>query len=100
MEIIQYIILILVLLVLELLQILWAKSKNKKWILPILTFLFSLCMMFFLISFEISDTLGTVGNVFEVVSFGTLMMFPILNIPTIIFIVTNIILKKKGESNG
>jgi len=35
-EIIPYIILILVLLVLELIQIVWAKSKIKKWILPIL----------------------------------------------------------------
>ena len=35
-EIIPYIILILVLLVLELIQSVWAKSKIKKWILPIL----------------------------------------------------------------
>ena len=93
-EIIPYIILILVLLALELIQIVWAKYKIKKWILPIIAFLFSLCMMVFLISFEMSDTLGTVKNKWTVVSNGTLMMFPILNIPTIMFIVTNIIVKK------
>ena len=39
-EIIPYIILILVLLVLELIQSVWAKSKIKKWILNIPTIMF------------------------------------------------------------
>ena len=96
-EIIQYIILILVLLILELIQIVWAKSKIKKWILPILAFSFSIYMMAFLISFELSDTLGTVENNWtSVVDIGTLMMFLIFNVPTIIFIITNVIVKKKN----
>ena len=57
-EIIPYIILILVLLALEILQIAWSKSKIKKWILPILSFVFSLYMMGYIISFELSCTLG------------------------------------------
>lgn len=94
LEIIPYIILILVLLALELIQISCAESKIKKWIFPILSFLFSLYMMGFFISFEISDVLDPVENVWDVVSMGTLMMFPVLNIPTIMFIVTNIVMKK------
>ena len=93
--IIQYIILILVLLELELIQIVWAECKIKKWILPILTFLFSIYMMAFFISFELSDTWGPVENKWYDVSAGTLMMFPILNIPTLVFIITNVIVKKK-----
>ena len=99
-EIIPYIILILVLLALELIQIACAKSKIKKWILPTLVFLFSLYAMGFFISFEISDTLGPIENIWGVVSFGTLMMFPILNIPTIMFIVTNVIVKKLSNKNN
>ena len=99
-EIIPYIILILVLLALELIQISFAKSKIKKWILPILSFGFSLYVMAFFISFEISDTLGPVENVWSVVSLGTLMMFPILNIPTMIFVATNVIVKKIYDRNN
>ena len=84
----------------ELIQIYFAKSKIKKWILPILSFAFSLYVMAFFISFEISDTLGQVENVWSVVSFGTLMMFPILNIPTIMFLVTNVIAKIIYDRNN
>lgn len=95
-EIIPYIILILVLLALELIQIVWAKSKIKKWILPILAFLFSIYMTAFLVSFELSDTLGPVENNWtSVVDIDTLIMFLIFNIPTLMFIITNVIVKKK-----
>ena len=99
-EIIPYIILILVLLALELIQIACAESKIKKWILPILSFLFSIYMMGFLISFELSDTLGSVENVWDVLSAGTLMMFPIFNIPTVVFILTNIIMNSIKKSHN
>ena len=86
-EIIPYIILILVLLVLELIQIVWAKSKIKKWILPILSFLLSVYIMIYLISFELANQIGTDRHgLIEVVDIGTWMMFVIFNIPTIIFI--------------
>ena len=63
-EIIPYIILILVLLVLELIQIVWAKSKIKKWILPILSFLLSVYIMIYLISFELASAFS-VKNITE-----------------------------------
>lgn len=95
-EIIPYIILILVLLVLELIQSVWAKSKIKKWILPILSFLLSVYIMIYLISFELADQIGTDRHaLIEVVDIGTWIMFMILNIPTIMFIITNVIVKKK-----
>lgn len=71
-EIIPYIILILVLLVLELIQIVWAKSKIKKWILPILSFLLSVYIMIYLISFELANQIGTDRyGLIEVVDIGT-----------------------------
>lgn len=95
-EIIPYIILILILTVLELIQIVWAELKIKKWILPILAFSFSIYMIAFCISFELSDTLGTVENNWtSVVDMDTLIMFFIFNIPTIMFVVTNVIVKKR-----
>ena len=95
-EIIPYIILILVLLVLELIQIVWSKSKIKKWILPILSFLLSVYIMIYLISFELANQIGTDRHgLIEVVDIGTWMMFVIFNIPTIIFIITNVIVRKK-----
>ena len=95
-EIIPYIILILVLLVLELIQCIWAKSKIKKWILPILSFLLSVYIMIYLISFELANQIGIDRHgLIEVVDIGTWMMFVILNIPTIMCIITNVIVKKK-----
>lgn len=94
-EIMSYIILILVILALELIQISCAESKIKKWILPILSFLFSLFIILNLIVFEL-------GNQIEPKKFGLKEVFSatawenfhVLNIPTIMFIVTNIAIKK------
>ena len=98
-EIIPYIILILVLIVLELIQITWAESKIKKCILPILSFLLSMYIMIYLIGFVLSDYRGTDKIGLSEVGIGTWMMFPILNIPTIIFIVTNVIVKNRKKSD-
>lgn len=95
LEIIPYIILILVMLALELIQISCAESKIKKWILPILSFLFSLFIMLNLIVFELGDQIEPkkfgLKEVFSVTAWGNL---PVLNIPTIMFVGTNIVMKK------
>ena len=95
LEIMPYIILILVMLALELIQISCAESKIKKWILPILSFLFSLFIMLNLIVFELGDQIEPkkfgLKEVFSATAWGNL---PVLNIPTIMFIVTNIVMKK------
>ena len=94
-EIIPYIILILVLLAFEMIQISCAESKIKKWILPVLSFLLSLFIMLNLIVFELGDQIEPkkfgLKEIFNDTAWGNL---PVLNIPTIIFIVTNVIMKK------
>ena len=52
--------------------------------------------MIYLISFELANQIGTDRHgLIEVVDIGTWMMFVILNIPTIMCIITNVIVKKK-----
>ena len=104
-EIIPYIILIIVMLVLELIQVSSTKYKIRKWILPILSFLFSLFIMLNLIVFELGDHTGTRSiGLKEIFSATAWENLPFLNIPTIIFIMTNIItkqiIKKKEINNG
>ena len=96
LEIIPWIILILIITALEMIQINCAESKIKKWILPVLSFLFSLFVMLNLIVFELGDYRGTRDIGLKEILFATAWEnFPILNIPTIMFIVTNIIMKRR-----
>lgn len=98
LEIIPYIILIFLIVVLELIQVSCRKSKIKKWILPILSFLLSVYIMIYLISFQLADQIEIDRKgLSDVVSIDTWMMFMILNIPTIIFIITNIICNKLND---
>ena len=97
-EIMPYIILILVMLALVLIQIYCAESKIKKWILPILSFLFSLFIMLNLIVFELGcqtepKEIG-LKEFFSATAWGNL---PVLNIQTIIFIIINIIIDKRNR---
>ena len=106
LEIMPYIILILVIIALEWLQIYLSEHKIKKWILPTLSFLLSLFVIGICIAIEVNHTSpGTEKNKwYDVSVMDNLMMLPILNIPTLIFIVTNIIMekinnKKKKQNN-
>ena len=91
---------VLVMIALEMVQILCAESKIKKWILPILSFLFSLFIMLNLIVFELGDQIEPkkigLKEFFSATAWGNL---PVLNIPTIIFIVTNIIMEKINKKS-
>lgn len=93
-EIIPYIILVFLIVILELIQVSCTRFKVKKWILPVLSFLLSVCIMIYLIGFELANQIGADRNGIMEVNIGTWLMFPVLNIPTIIFIVTNIIFNK------
>lgn len=93
-ETIPYIILTLLIVFLELIQIKCTKFKVRKWILPLLSFLLSLLIMIYLICFELSNQIGIDRNNLMKVNISTWMMFPALNIPTIIFLITNIICNK------
>ena len=95
LEIIPYIIVILLLLAFEMIQISCAESKIKKWILPILSFLFSLFILINLIAFELGcQTEPKEIGVKEIFTATAWENLPVLNIPTIIFIATNIIMNK------
>ena len=102
LEIMPYIILILFIIGFESLQIYLSEHKIKKWILPSLSFLFSLFIMLNLIVFELGDQIEPkkigLKEIFTATAWGNL---PVLNIPTIIFILTNIIMSKirKKEVN-
>ena len=87
--------LVLIMIALEIIQISCAESKIKKWILPILSFLFSLFILLNLIVFELGDHTGTRSlGLKEIFSSTAWENLPVLNIPTIIFIATNIIMNK------
>ena len=89
---------VLIMIALEILQISCAESKIKKWILPILSFLFSLFIMLNLIVFELGDHTGTRSiGLKEIFSATAWENLPFLNIPTIIFIITNIIMEKRNK---
>lgn len=95
LEIIPYIILILLIVVLELIQVSCTRLKVRKWILPILSFLLSVYIIIYLTGFELADQVGTDRKgLIDVMDIDTWMMFMILNIPTVIFILTNIIFNK------
>lgn len=105
LEIMPYIILILLIIGFEWLQIYLSEHKIGKWVLPTLSFLFSLFIMLNLIVFELGDQIEPkkigLKEIFTATAWGNL---PFLNIPTIIFIVTNIIMgkinnKKKKQDN-
>lgn len=86
---------VLIMIALEMIQISCAESKIKKWILPTLSFWFSLFIMLNLIVFELGDQIEPkkigLKEIFTATAWGNL---PFLNIPTIIFIVTNIVMGK------
>ena len=95
LEIIPYIIVILLVIAFEMIQISCAESKIKKWILPVLSFLFSLFILLNLIVFELGDHTGARSfGLKEFFSATAWENLPVLNIPTIIFIATNIIMNK------
>lgn len=99
LEIMPYIILILLIIAFEWLQIYLSEHKIGKWVLPVLSFLFSLFVMLNLIVFELGDyrepkNIG-LKEIFSATAWGN---FPVLNIPTIIFILTNVIMKRINKN--
>lgn len=90
-EKISYIVLGFVIICLELIQISLSKSKSKKYILPIVSFIFSIFVMVNLIGSELANYRGSANLGLNVININTWMMFPVLNIPTLMFILTSFI---------
>lgn len=87
------IIIILIIILIELVQILISRYKIEKWILPILSFILSINVILGGIIFEKH------GNSNYNTYFYNVLIFIIFNIPTILLIVTNFIMKNKKNIN-
>ena len=86
---------ILYLAITECIQVFIANKKIIKWILPILNFIISLFVEINLIVFTM---LNDGKNFFKTIDKEVVLLFLILNIPTIIYIITNIVIKKRKEN--
>lgn len=80
-------------LLLELIQILNSRFKIRKWILPILSFLFSINIILGMFVFEKHDSQN--NKIDDITLIWNVLYFTIFNIPTLIFIITNYIVNKK-----
>ena len=87
---------ILYLVITECIQFFIADKKIIKWILPILNFLFAMFVDFNFIVY----IMGTENKTFLRATMDSMCIgiFLILNIPTLVYIITNIIIKKKQNN--
>lgn len=97
------IIIILIVTIFEKIQIMVAHKKIVKWIQPIIVFLFSVKFMRFCIIFEKYDYMNAGKSISEIFDSGMviqmIIVFFILNIPTIMFLITNKIVNKRKMEN-
>lgn len=84
---------ILIIVLLELIQILNSRFKIRKYILPTLFFLNSINIILGMLVFEKHDALN--NKIDSITSICNILYFILLNIPTVIFIITNYIVDKK-----
>jgi cytochrome bd-type quinol oxidase subunit 2 len=88
---------ILIIVLVELIQILNSRFKIRKWILPILFFINSINIILGMFVYEQHDSPNSKIETITLISY--ILIFIILNIPTLMFIVTNFIVNKKQETN-
>lgn len=90
------ILIVMIIILFELIQMLLSKRKVLRYILPIITYLFSLYIILGLIIYDIEESMKyrTFG-LSNIISW--IWLFFIFNIPTILFCVTNICMKKKEK---
>lgn len=84
---------ILIIVLLELIQILNSRFKIRKYILPTLFFLNSINIILGMLVFEKHDTSN--NKIDSITLICNILYFILLNIPTVIFIITNYIVGKK-----
>lgn len=84
---------ILIIVLLELIQILNSRFKIRKYILPTLFFLNSINIILGMLVFEKYDASN--NKIDSITSICNILYFILLNIPTVIFIITNYIVDKK-----
>ena len=84
---------ILIIVLLELIQILNSRFKIRRYILPSLFFLNSINIILGMLVFEKYDASN--NKIDSITSICNILYFILLNIPTVIFIITNYIVDKK-----
>lgn len=76
------------------------KNKIAKWILPTLSFLFSIYIIGFIIIYDLTDYINKGKSLWEIFDasrrWGLITVFAVLNIPTVIFIIINRYRKNKN----
>lgn len=93
-------VLIGIIILFEIIQILLSNRKIGKWIQPAIVFLMSIHLMISWIIFESANYMNAGKTFFEIFEFDIVKGFAILNIPTIMFILTNIIVKRINKSKN
>lgn len=81
---------------LAVIQLYLSKYKIGKWILPSMSFVFSICLMIFGIGFAmffLGDDFGAHYNFFDIFNF--IKLFLEYNVPTVIFLIINNYRKNK-----
>ena len=68
-------------------------NKFVKWLLPTLSFLFSIYIIWFMITFELTDYINKGKELWEIFNssriFDLITVFAVSNIPTVIFLIIN-----------
>ena len=76
------------------------KNKIAKWILPTLSFLFSIYIIWFMVTYELTHYINKGKALWEIFDAsrrrGLITVFVVLNIPTVIFMIINRYRKNKN----
>lgn len=90
------ILIVMIIVLFELIQMLLSKRKILRYILPIITYIFSLLNTYGLVIYDIHESMKyNTFNLDRIISW--IWLFFIFNIPTILFCITNICMKKKEK---
>lgn len=87
------IIIVSVIAIFGIIQTFLAENKIGKWILPILSVLFSIYIVLFVITFQLTDYMNTGKKLSEIFNFNDILeiiiIFFVFNIPTAVFLIIN-----------
>lgn len=76
------------------------KNKTAKWLLPTLSFLFSMYIIWFMVTYELTHYINKGKEFWEIFDsskiLGLITVFSFLNIPTAIFMIINRYRKNKN----
>ena len=86
-------IIISIMVILVLMHLYINKNKVAKWLLPTLSFLFSIYIIWFMVTFELTNYINKGKELKDIFNssriFGLITVWAVLNIPTVIFLIIN-----------